>query len=166
MFPFVVSLFECIDYKFDVRLSGYVPGDDFSGKQIHYDAEIVPFATGSYISEITGPYEVRSFLVKFLLEMIGAVVACLLMMNERLFSRHAWQLKRSHEPVHSSDTDVDAIITLKDISDLISAKTLLIVGMDLQNEPCNLLILFCTVSGFRGVVLIVSASVNTENLAK
>ena len=49
-------------------------------------------------------------------------VVLVAVITEWLFSGHPWKLKGFHQPVHSSDTDVYAIITLKDIGDLVGAK--------------------------------------------
>ncbi len=79
---------------------------------------------------------------------------------------HTWQLKSSHQSVHSTDTDVYAIITLKNVSDLVSAETFVVVGIDLKDQSGDLLILFGTISRFRLVMLVVSTSIHIENSAK
>ena len=41
-----------------------MPGDDLPGKQVHNNAEIIPFTTGFNIGEITYPNSVWSLLIK------------------------------------------------------------------------------------------------------
>ena len=79
---------------------------------------------------------------------------------------HTWQLKSSHQSVYSTDTDVYAMITLKNVSDLVGNETFVVVGIDLENQSGDLLIFFCTISRFRLVMLVVSASIHVENSAK
>ncbi len=101
------------------------------------------------------------------MKMVGArsnVLVTIVM--ERLVSRHSWKLKGSHQAVHPSDTDVYAIITLKDISNFVSTKAFMVIRIDMENKLGNLLILLCSVGGFRRIMLVVSASVNAEDLAK
>ena len=83
----------------------------------------------------------------------------------RLFGRHTWKLKSSHQAVHSSDTDVYAIVTLKDVGDLVSAKALVIIGVDLENSLSNVLILLSSVSRFRIEMFVIGASVYTKDSA-
>lgn len=68
-------------------------GNDFSGVQIHYNTEVIPFSACSDISNIANPYEVRGFRVKVLLQMTAAV--CVVRMsagNRRLVGGHSGQL--------------------------------------------------------------------------
>jgi len=53
--PLLISLFKGTHDQIDIRLPGNVPGDDFPGKQVDNNAEIVPFAAGFDIREITDP---------------------------------------------------------------------------------------------------------------
>ena len=48
-----------------------MPGNNFTRKQIHYNAKVVPFAINLNICKITGSDNVRSFLVECLIEMVG-----------------------------------------------------------------------------------------------
>lgn len=41
------------------------------------------------------------------------------------------QLHAAHQAVHSSDTDVNAIVTLKDVLDFVSPQTFVITGIDM-----------------------------------
>ena len=90
-----------------------MPGNDFSGVQIHYDTKVIPLAARSDVSNIANPYEVGGFLVKVLVQMIEAV--CVFRMsagNRGLVGGHFGQLQLSHQPVHPSDTDAYAIVML------------------------------------------------------
>ena len=71
-----------------------------------------------------------------------------------------------HQAVHSTDTDVNAIITLKNVSDFISTKPFVIISEDLQNGFCDCLIFFGAISRFSAVMLVISASVDTKNFAE
>ena len=69
---FFVSLPEGGDNQFCIRTDRDVPGNDFSGVQVHHNAEIVPFPARSDVGGVTGPYEIGCFLVKVLLQVVGA----------------------------------------------------------------------------------------------
>ena len=53
--------------------------------------------------------------------------------DNRFIRRHFWQLQLFHQAVHSSDTDVYAIITLKYICDFVSAEPLVVISIDMKN---------------------------------
>ncbi len=61
---------------------------------------------------------------------------------------------------------VEALITLKDICNLISTKPFVVIGVDLQNELCNLLILFSTISRLRIKVLAIVTPVDAQDPAE
>lgn len=44
---------------------------------------------------------------------------------------HLGQLHAVHQAVHSSDTNVNAIVTLKDVLDFISSQTFVVIGVDM-----------------------------------
>ena len=87
-------------------------------------------------------------------------------LTERFIRGHTWQLKGFHQTVHSADTDVNAIITLKNTGNFISTKTLVVISMNLQNKPGYLLILFGATRWLRIVMLVISTSVDTQNPAE
>ena len=110
MVTFLISFFECSHYQIDIRFWRDVPGDVFAGKQVHYNAEAVPFTGDFYICEIAGPDDDWTFLIKLLLQMIGTfAIFFVTIITERLIRRHTWQLKSFHQTVHSTDTDENAI---------------------------------------------------------
>ena len=78
---------------------------------------------------------------------------------------HTWQVKSSYQSVHSTAANVYAIITLKNVSNLVGAETFVVVGINLEDQSGDLLILFGTISRLRFVMLIVSASIDVENSA-
>lgn len=81
--------------------------------------------------------------------MIGTVaVFFVTIITERLIRGHTRQLKSFHQTVHSTDTDVNAIITLKNIGNFVSTKTFVVISVNLQNKPDYLLIFFGAVSRF------------------
>ena len=149
MVTFLISFFECSHYQVNIRFWRDVPGDDFAGEQVHYNAEVVPFTSNFYIGEIASPDDVWTFLVKLLLQMIGTfAIFFVTILTKRFIRRHTWQLKSFHQTVHSTDTDENAIITLKNIGDFVSTKTLVVISINLQNKPGYLLIFFGAVSWF------------------
>ena len=87
------------------------------------------------------------FLVKLLQQMIGTFAtffATIIM--ERFIRRYTWQLKSFHQTVHSTDNDENAIITLKNIGNFVSTKTLVVISINLQNKSGYLLVFFGTIS--------------------
>ena len=117
------------------------------GKKVHYNAKIVPFTGCFDVCKITNPDKIRSLLVEILLEMIDALAVFIVFVRmKRLLGRHLWQLKRFYQAVHSSDADVDAIITPKNMGDFICSKPFVIVGIDVKNLGSNHLIFFGSVS--------------------
>ncbi|ERJ83003.1 hypothetical protein HMPREF1987_01229 [Peptostreptococcaceae bacterium oral taxon 113 str. W5053] len=71
-----------------------------------------------------------------------------------------------HQTVHSTNTDVNAIITCKDKGNLVSPQLFFVIRINLQNLFSNLLIFFYTRGRNRGEVLIVGAAVYSKNSAK
>ena len=79
-------------------------------------------------------------MVEILLEMIGTSAVFI------VFVRMKRLLGRIEEAVHSSDADVNAIITPKNMGDFICSKPFVIVGIDVKNLGSNHLIFFGSVS--------------------
>lgn len=52
----------------------------------------------------------------------------------RFYSRHLRQNHAAHQPVHSSDADADAIVTLQYIFDLICAKAFIVISIYVQYQ--------------------------------
>ena len=69
---FFVSVSECSDNQLCIGLGREMPGNDFSGVQIHHNAEIVPFPARFDVGNVAGPYEIGGFLVNVLPQMVGA----------------------------------------------------------------------------------------------
>ena len=69
---FFISFPEGCNDQFCIRIAKDVPGNDFSGVQIHYHAQVMPFSASFDISNVAGPYKIRGFLGKVLLQMITA----------------------------------------------------------------------------------------------
>lgn len=144
---FLISFFECSHYQINIKFWKDVLGDDFVGKQIHYNAEVVPFTSDFYIGEIAIPDDIWTFLIKLLLQMIGTfAIFFVTIIMERLIRRYMWQLKSFYQTVHSTDTDENAIITLKNIGDFVSTKTLVIISINLKKELGCLLVFFGAIS--------------------
>lgn len=51
--------------------------------------------------------------------------------TERFIRGHTWQLKSFHQTAHPTDTDVNAIITLKNIGNFVSTKTFVVISINL-----------------------------------
>ena len=69
---FFISFPEGCNDQFCIRIARDVPGNDFSGVQIHYNAKVMPFSADFNIGNIADPYKIRGFLGKVLLQMITA----------------------------------------------------------------------------------------------
>ena len=122
--PGGVSLAEGSKSQVDIMLSGKMPADDLSRKQIHDNTEVIPLAVYLDIREITCPDEIRSLLV---MEMIRAVTVRSVLASAWLNGRHLRQLRGIHQSVHSSNADVYAIVTSEDICDFIGPDALVVV---------------------------------------
>lgn len=69
---FFVSLLEGSDNRFHICIGRDMPCNNFSGIQINHNAEIIPFPVCFYVGDVAGPYEIGGFLVKVLLQVVGA----------------------------------------------------------------------------------------------
>lgn len=99
--------------------------------------------------------------------MVGAFSVFVMFFIARgFYSRHLRQLQGFHQAVHSSHTDVDAIITCKNISDLIGAETLVIIGINVEDQGSDLLVFPDSGSSFIGEVLVVGAPVDSKDPAQ
>lgn len=78
---------------------------------------------------------------------------------------HLWQMQGFHQAVHSSHTDVDAIVTFKNVSDFMGAETFIIIGINVQDQGSDLLVFPDSGSSFRGEVLIIGTPVDRKNPA-
>ena len=67
-----VSLPKGCNNKLYISIDRNMPGNDFSGVQIHYNTRIVPFPTCLNVGNVADPNENRSFLVELLLQVIAA----------------------------------------------------------------------------------------------
>ncbi len=108
-----IGLLEGEDCQVSVRFSGQMPCDDFSGKQIHDNAQIIPFSACLDIGDVACPDQIRGFLVKILMRMVvawAAVGVCCLVPG--LVRGHFRELQCFHQSVHSADADVNAMVTL------------------------------------------------------
>ena len=144
-----------------------MPADDFSSEEVYDDAEVVVISVDFHICKIADPYEIGSLLSKSLLQMIYAgTIISFCARPLRFNSGHLRQVHGVHQAVHSSDTDVDAIITFKDTANLISADAFIKVSIYLKDDDLDLLIFTCPCSRFRMEMLVVSAPVDSQNLAE
>ena len=81
----------------------------------------------------------------------------------RLVGGHFGELQSLHQAVHSSDTDVDAIITLKNEGNFVCTKPFVVIGINMEDQGSNALILSDARSRFSRKMLIIGASVNSQN---
>lgn len=138
-----MSFFERSHHQINIRFVRDVSGDDFAGKQVHYNAQVISFTGDFYICEIAGPDDIWTLLIKLLLQMIVTfAIFFVKIIMERFIRGHTWQLKSFHQTVHSTDTDVNAIITLKNTGNFVSTKPLVVISINLQNKSDYLLIFF------------------------
>ena len=80
-----------------------------------------------------------------------------------LRGRHSRQLHVFHQAVHSADTDVNAIITLQYVSNLIGAKSFVVVSVNVQYIGPDDLIFLITRGRAGKEVLIVGTSVYLQD---
>ena len=87
-------------------------------------------------------------------------------LKSRLSGGHFWKLHGFHQAVHSADTDMNAIITGRNMRDPVSADPLVVVRIDVKDSPADLLILNGSCS--RGAVKmpVVSTSVYIQYAAQ
>ena len=162
-----ISFLEGLDHQFTVGPRGQFPGDDLPGEEIHDNTKVIPLTCDFQVGDVACPDQVRRFLIELLIQMvvISPVIAfCGAVM--RFVRRHGGQLHGAHQAVHSTDTDVNAIVTLEDIGDLISSDTFVAVGIDLQDRLLYALVFFDPGSGFGIEVLVISASIHVQNTAE
>ena len=67
---FFVSPLKSSDNQFHICIRTDMPCNDFSGVQLHHNTEIVPFSACFHVGDITGPYEIRGFLIKVLVQIV------------------------------------------------------------------------------------------------
>ena len=84
----------------------------------------------------------------------------------RFIRGHFRQFHTAHQPVHSPDADVYAIVTLKDVLDLVCARPLVIIRIDMENRTLEALVLRNTGSGHCSEMLVISAPVDVQHSAQ
>lgn len=77
--------------------------------------------------------------------------------------RHFRKFHAVHQAVHSADTDVNAIITLKDELYLMDIKTFIIIRVDMKNKAFDALIFRYTWGSSVIKVFIISTSVDIKH---
>lgn len=164
--PFLIGLAECGHGQLNIMFFGNVPTNDLPGKEIHDNTEVVPVTIDFDICKIAGPDKVRSFLIELLMQVIAAFAVVYMLVSVRFIRGHLGKFHRVHQAVHSSDTDLNAIITFENIGDLISSKTFVIVRVDLKNHPLNILVFLNSGSRFGIKMLIVGAAVYVQDSAQ
>ena len=108
------SVMESVDGQKTIHFGGNAISDDLARKQIKDDTKIVKPASSAKVSKITHPNEIWFWLIEILSENIFAGKILRGMTRaRRLYSAHFREIHGFHESVHSTDTDMDAIITLK-----------------------------------------------------
>ena len=165
--PLLISLFKGTHDQIDIRLPGDMPGDDFPGKQVDHNAEVVPLAACFDIREIADPNEIGSILRELLMQMIRAFALLTgRVLSPGLAGGHRRKVHAFHQAVHSSDTDMDAIITSEDVSDFIGAKPLIIISIDMEDRRFDLLILNRSGSRFGVEMLVIRAPIHPQDSAQ
>ena len=162
-----ISLPESLDHQFAVGPWGQFPGDDFPGEEIHDNAKVVPLAGCFQIGDIAYPDQIRRFLIELLVQMVViSPVITFYSAVMRFVRGHGGQLHGAHQAVHSTNADVDAIVTLEDVSDFVSSDTFVAVSVDLQDSLLDALVFFDTGRGFGIEVLVISASIHVQYAAE
>lgn len=140
--PVFVSLLESCHDKVNICFAGQMPWEHFPWEQVNHNTEIVPFSSGFQVGYIADPYKIWGILRKPLLQMVGTFL--LVWAAAGRFGVLGWHFRQfhaAHQPVHSSDTDADAIVTLKDALYFISAQALIKIRIDVQDHTFKALIL-------------------------
>lgn len=143
-----------------------MPANDLPGEQVHDNAQVTERAVHLDIGKIARPDEIWSLLVELLMEMIAAFSLIHVPAITRLAGGDLGEIHRSHQPVHSTYADVNAIVTLENVSDLVGADSLVVISIDLKDDPLDILILLDAGSRNLAEMLVVSAPVNLQDAAQ
>ena len=79
---------------------------------------------------------------------------------------HRWKLHGTHQAVHSTDADTNAIVTTKEICDFISTDAFIVVSVNVQNHLFDVLILNGSGRRQRIKMFVISAAVYVEYTAE
>ena len=71
-----------------------------------------------------------------------------------------------HQPVHSSGADVYAIVTLKDVLDLVSPKAFVIISINMQDHGFKTPVFRNAGGRFLSKMLVISTPVDIQNTAE
>lgn len=82
---FFVSLLKGSDNQFHICIRRDMPCDDFSGVQIHHNTEVVLFSACFHVGDVTGPYEIRGFLMKVLVQVVDTGLVIQMSGRDRRF---------------------------------------------------------------------------------
>ena len=162
-----ISFPEGFDHQIAAGPRRQFPGDDFPGEEIHDNTKVIPLTGGFQVGDVACPDQIRRFLIELLVQMV--VISPVITFRSavmRFVRRHGGQLHGAHQAVHSTDADVNAIVTLKDVCNLISPDTFVAVSVDLQDCLLNALVFFDPGSRLGMEVLIVSASIHVQDAAE
>ena len=85
----------------------------FLEKKNHNDTKIIPLTSGFEIRKITCPDQVGSFLMKVLMQVISITTRRLFWARNGFwfYFGHRWKVHGTYQVVHSTDADVNAIVT-------------------------------------------------------
>ena len=119
------------------------------------------------IRKIACPYGIWSGRVELLVKSVDAGnVVLAYSFPFGLFSGTFRKVHGVHQPVHSSETDVNAIITLQYTADFIGPEGIVVIIVDPKDELSDFLILAGTGSRLRIKVLVVGAAIYLQHSAK
>ena len=109
----MICFLKGLDDQICIGFGWYIPGDNFSGKKIHNDTKVIPLTSGFEICKVTCPDQVGSLLMKVLMQVISITAGWLFWVRNGFwfYCGHRWKLPGAHQAVHSTDTDVNAIVT-------------------------------------------------------
>ena len=109
----IICFLKGLDDQIRIGFGWYIPGDNLSGKKIHNDTKIIPLTSGFEIRKITCPDQVGSFLMKVLMQVISITTRRLFWARNGFwfYCGHRWKLHGTHQAVHSTDADTNAIVT-------------------------------------------------------
>lgn len=138
--PQPYSIPQGINCQEAVNFAADPASDDFSGVEVQDGTDVMEFTTNFYVSKITNPNHIWSFLVKSLRKKIltdaGILFTC------RCFGllngAHFGQLHLFHQPVHPTFADGNAMLPRKTEGHLLYTQPFVGLGVDLQDSLSNL----------------------------
>lgn len=142
--------------------------DNLSGIEVQNGADVIEHSANFYISEVTDPHQIWSFLVKSLSKKILADAGVLLARCcfGWLNGTHFGQLHLFHQPVHPTFADGNAMLPRKTELYLLYAQPFVGLGVDLQDPLPDFHVFLLPACGLMPQVLVVGTAVDPQHPAE